>query len=167
MATAESKLTKDLVKALLELFPLGSIGTKLLSAPLDYAFERRDAAQAKKSIAAIAAAVASEIYVLLDPRNPGSAASASFDVITILRDSGLGPDLLVELNLDVEMVRAHLMKTGQQTIEQASGQRRRYITDGLAKIAAAVVEAAPELPGVQLAFIRAMLRSRDVRASDG
>ena len=166
MGTAEAKLAKDLAIALVDLFPLGSIGRKLLEAPIGYAFDRGEAARGKQSIAKIAAAVAAEIYHLPDAPNPGSAASASFDVITILKQSGLGPDLLMQLNLDPHLVQAHLLKTGAQILRDASAQRRRFITDGLTKIAAGIVEVAPELPGTQLAFMRAILRSRNGRASD-
>jgi hypothetical protein len=162
MPSAEAKLVEDVLEVLLDLFPLGSVAKAASKVPLGYLLNRNDTTSQAKSIESIASAIADELSEFPDHGNPGSARSAAYDVLHILRISGLGPATLVELNLDSKRVLSHLLLNGADVLEQASTQRQGFITRGLAKLADAVVECAPSLPGVQLAFMQALLRSRSV-----
>jgi hypothetical protein len=160
MPSPEAKLAKDVLVVLLELFPLGAIAKSAVKLPIGYLFERVDNDSKAKSIASIAAAIANEISGNPDQDNPGSARSAAYDVVHIFETSQLGPSLLIELNLDAKLVLSHLMASGAPVLATASAQRQGFIKDGLRKLSETVVESAPGLPGVQLAFMQAMLKSR-------
>lgn len=166
MPSAEAKLAKDVLAVLLDLFPIGSVAKAAIKLPVGYLLDRDDTISQAKSIESIASAIADELSEFPDHDNPGSARSAAYDVLHILRSSKLGPAKLVELNLDSKQVLSHLMLNGADVLRQASAQRQGFITRGLAKLADAVVECAPSLPGVQLAFMQALLRSRSVRPPD-
>jgi hypothetical protein len=159
MGSAKSEVVRKLVDVLLDLFPLAPMARKLFGIPIGYALDRGDANQ-KKTISAIAARIAEELSNLPDHDNPGSAISASHDVIDILRMSRIGPETLVNLDLDEVRVLSFLMAAAQPTLATAGQLRQGFIRSGLENVARTVVDSAPELPGVQLAFMRAMLRRR-------
>lgn len=166
MPSTEAKLAKDVLAALLDLFRFGSLAKATVKLPLSYMLDRYDAKASTKSIESIASAIAAELSDLPDQDNPGSAQSAAHDAVDILQRSKLGPALLVELDLDPERVLSHLLSCGANVVMRASAQRQGFITQGLARIARAVVECAPSLPGVQLAFMQALLKSRGRGTTD-
>jgi len=164
MASAETAVAKKLVGVLLDLFPLPSIARKAVDIPIGYLFDRIGADH-KKTISVVAAQIAADLARYPDHENPGSAKSASNDVVDILRISGLGAKQLVELDLDEEKVLFFLLGAAGPFLKGASQLRQGFIRTGLEQIARAVVEAGPELPGVHLAFMQAMLGSRHDRAA--
>lgn len=161
MSSAETNLAKELFDVFLDLFPLGSLAKSTIKLPFNYLLERGDGETKVRSIENIASAIAAELSEMPDPSNPGAARSAAYDVVRILKESGLGPELLVHLNLDPDSVFSHLTATGSDVRRNASALRWGFIEIGLRKLADAIVERSPELPGVPLAFMQALLRSRN------
>lgn len=161
MTSAEINLAKELLDVFLDLFPMGSITKKVIKLPSIYLLNRFD--NDTKTIENIVLAIAKEISEMPDQPNPGSASSASYDVVSILKESKLGPELLVQLNLDSDLVFLHLMATGTKIRQNASGLRWNFIEIGLRKLAEAIVECSPELPGVPLAFMQALLNRSKAR----
>jgi hypothetical protein len=159
MPSAQAKLAKEVLSVLLELFPLGSVAKSAIKLPFGYLLDRSESKTKAKSIEGIACAIAAKLSVMPDHTNPGAARSAAYDVVHILKLGKVCPELLIELNLDPTLLLSHLMISGEEVLRTASQQRKSFIELGLSKIADAVVECSPELPGVQLAFMQAMLRS--------
>jgi hypothetical protein len=158
MGSLETEVARKLLDVLLDLFPLPSLARKALGVSVEYIFERT--ARSEKTISAIAAQVARPLARYPDHENPGSARQASYNVIEILSKSGLGPKQLVELNLDKDKVFSHLLAAGTDHLATASQLRQRIIREGLMDIASKLVDAAPELPGVPVAFMQTMLEAR-------
>lgn len=159
MSPTELQIARKLTEIFLDLFPLPTTARKLVDLPIAYMFDKGEARR-RKTVSSIAARIASDLTRVPDQDNPGSAASASLDIIDILRLSSLGPDKLVELDLDTDRVFSSLLQSAGPFLASASSLRQGLIRSGLREVACTVVECAPELPGVQIAFMRAMLRSR-------
>jgi len=164
MGSAETQVAKKLVNVLLDLFPLPPLARKVVDIPVAYLFDR-GGAHNRKTISFIANRIATELAQYPDDENPGSAISASYNVIEILGSSGLDSRRLVALNLDKDKVFSFLLAAAQPHLSTASQLRQRFIHNGLKEIAEALVESAPELPGVPLAFMQAMLDARNSRSN--
>jgi len=161
MGSAETQIAKKLVNVLLDMFPLPPLARKVVDIPVAYLFDR-GGAHGRKTISSIATRIATDLANHPDHENPGSAIAASYNVIEILGSSGLDSRQLVALNLDKDRVYSFLLAAGQPHLSTASQLRQGFIRDGLKEIAEALVESAPELPGVPLAFMQAMLQVNSI-----
>ena len=158
----EIKLAKRVSKLLLELFPLTAVSKSVVSFSLDLFLDNAEGKPSKKSIERIGQEVAANLLAISAsvPDHQGSAISAAADVISILEQSSLSPEYLIELNLDAELLEAHFLSIANEVFKNAGPRRIGYITDALNQVATKIVSCAPELPGVNVAFMRAMLKSR-------
>jgi len=165
MLPKEINLAKQLADALLDLFPLAGLSKSLAKISLEHIFGNAERTASRKSVERLAAEVASQIESIPNERldNPGSARSAALDIVSILKKSALSPERLVSLNLDPTLIEKNLLSAAQEYIANASAERAGFVTTGLRLVAVAVANAAPELPGVAVAFMQAMLRSRNAQ----
>ena len=162
------KLTKQIAGALLDLFPLAGLGKIVAKISLDHVLGIAERNAARKSIDSLASEVVAKLESFPNEHqdNQGSAQSAAFDIAGILKKSGLGPERLVSLNLDPLLIEQHLLITAGEYLSSASAERAGFVSNGLKAVAGSIANAAPELPGVTVAFMQAMLKSRDAR-TDG
>jgi hypothetical protein len=164
MSSQQTKLAKDLLSVLVDLFPLGSLGKSAIKIPLIHWLDETNARAATQTIEKIAVSVAAELASFPDNDNPGAARASSHDLILILRSSGLNASRMIELDLESDRVFHFLIGSASETLRTASAQRRGFIEFGLKRLAQSLVAASPKLPGVELAFMQAMLKGR--RASN-
>lgn len=161
-ASIASSLAKALVRSLLDLSGLPSTARQLVPVPVDHWLSRAGSAAARKSIDGIAKQVAAELVAV--PRaledNMGAARSAADTLLEILAAADLSAARMVELNLDPRAIENALLRAGEALLHPASAERRGHVQRAVAKLSVLLVLNAPELPGVQLAFMQAMLRSR-------
>ena len=162
MTSDRTKLAKDILDVLVEFLPYGSVGKKLVKLPLIYGLGRLDQRTSVKTVENIAEHIAAALEAVpvqfLD--NPGSATSAASDVVAIVRRSNLSPDLLIRFDLDAEQLLSHLMSHAQPAMNGASAERRGFIGRGLKEFAYSLISHAPQLPGVDVAFMSAVLKAR-------
>jgi hypothetical protein len=163
MRANQTKLAKDVLDLLVDFLPYGATTKKLLKLPLSYGLSQLDSPTAKRTIASVASDIAASLSnfpdALLD--NPGSAASAANDVLEVARRSGLSPDLMVACELDPSRLLSHFRAHCAPVLRGASAQRRGLVENGLERLARGVTFYAAELPGVEVAYMRAMLKAQN------
>ena len=161
-AAIASSLAKVLARTLLESTGLPATARQLAQVPIDHLLSRSVRSASKKSIESIAKEVAAELLAF--PRaledNAGSARSAADTLLEVLASASITVVRLIELNLDPTSIERALLEAGEKHLNSASAERRGHVERAIAKLSALLVRNAPELPGVQVAFMQAMLRSR-------
>jgi hypothetical protein len=135
---------------------------KALQVPVDQLFGRAERAGSRKTIERLAQGVAAELVsfpgALED--NAGAARAAADTFLDALRLSALSATKLIELDLDPARIEQHILSAGSDHLRGASAERRGHVERAAAELAALLVANAPALPGVQVAFMQAMLRKR-------
>lgn len=91
--------------------------------------------------------------------NQGTGYAAAADFAEIVRKASITPRLLVDLQLDPQRLAAHLKTVGDEELREASQGRRGLVLNGIVSFADAVIEIAPQSSGVQLEFMRSVLRN--------
>lgn len=135
---------------------------KILQVPLDKVFGRFDSAASKKTIELLAQEVASALVSFPGAleENAGAARAAANTFLDALRASALSAPKLVELELDPSRIEQHILSAGETHLTSASAERRGHVERAVAELSSLLVANAPALPGVQVAFMQAMLRAK-------
>jgi hypothetical protein len=161
---AEDKdLVKGLTTLLIGFLPLDPGSIKALQVAAGYGVSKA-LSRLDRSTAIRIESIASEICQRLRAipaeaiDNPGSNVSAAHDVISIAERTGLHAGILLECGLDASLLRDRLMSNAGPIVFGASAERRGLIERGINELSVTLIEHAHELPGVQLEFMRAVLR---------
>ncbi|MEW6343035.1 MAG: hypothetical protein AB1704_20430 [Pseudomonadota bacterium] len=168
MDASTKKLADGFLDLFVEFMPYGSVTKKLMKLPLSFVLdlmaERSSARQAVDVLSQLANEIASDIAAVDSQyvENKGSAIAAAYDIIAIAKGVNMTPDLLVVCRLDATELYGRFMVAAAPTISGAGPERAGFIDDGLRKLADKVMTNADQLPGVNLAFMRAMLRGTNM-----
>lgn len=90
--------------------------------------------------------------------NQGSTLSAANDFISIVASAKIDADLLIKCELDPDILYSTLEKISRRYIDTASAERRGLVTSSLRILSDNLIHRADEIPGIKVAFMRAMLK---------
>lgn len=171
MEIDRKSLLKDLVGALVEFLPYGTAAKKLMQIPINHGVAgwlfpatARPAASIENVAQAVADSIASIPLASLD--NPGSAASAAYDIVEIIGRAKVSPQTLINCELDPGVMSNHILAHGKDILATASSERTGFITQGVNEFSHGLIAVAPQLPGVQTAFMRAVLKGTTSTVKD-
>ena len=155
-------IAKVLAGQFLDSLELQSGVRKVLQIPIDKAFGRAESASSKKTVERLAREVASELLAFPGALedNAGAARAAADTFLDALRISALSAAKLVELELDPARIERHILSAAKTQLTGASAERRGHVERAVAELSKLLVANAASLPGIQVAFMQAMLRSR-------
>jgi len=155
-------VAKVLAAQLLEHVGVPSAARSVVQVPIDQLLSRAERKSAAVSLRRVGESVAEELLII--PRslqdNPGAAQAAAATFLEVLEAANLSATRLVELNLDPQLVRGHILAIAGPHVKGASAERRGHVERAISRFCEALMAEAPTLPGVQLAFMQAVLRSR-------
>ncbi|WP_157182228.1 hypothetical protein [Methylobacterium sp. WSM2598] len=159
MKEERKKLAEQILDVLLDLFPISSISKKLIKLPAGTLIGKLVHEEAI-SIVDIANKVCDQIYFIKDEHtdNYGSARAAAWSIEKIIRNSELDAKRLVELKLDKELILEFLLRYASSELQNASAERQAFVNRGLETLSSELASNADKPPGVNLAFMREVLR---------
>ena len=160
-ATLATAIAKVLSRSLLEAVGLPSTARQLAQVPMDHVLGRTERSAGKKTIEGLAKVVASELLAFPGALedHAGSATSAANTLLDVLASAQLSASRLIELELNPALVAQALREAGVRHLEGAGAERRGHVERAIVKLASLLVQNAAELPGLQVAFMQAMLKS--------
>ena len=155
-------IAKVLTGQLLDGVELQSGIRKVLQVPVDQIFGGVERSVGKKTIDKLAKAVAGELLAFPGAleENAGAARAAADTFLDALRSSELSASRMVDLSLDPVRIEEYVLNRAKAHLEGASAERRGHVGRAVAQLSKLLVANAADLPGVQVAFMQAMLQAR-------
>ena len=155
-------IAKVLAGQLLDGIQLNSGVRKIVQVPMDQLFGKVDRTLAKKTIEKLARSISDELTAFPSTHedNAGAARAAASTFIDVLQVSDLSASRMVALNLDPIAIEEYLTTKAGPALNTASAERSGHVLRAISHLSKLLVANAADLPGIQVAFMQAMLASR-------